>query len=342
MKHLISKEGFEKLKAEWEHLKYEERPAMINQVQAAAAEGDRSENAAYTYGRMRVREIDRRLRELDRILDGAKIVENVAPEDGSIKFGATIKMLDIKNKREKTYSIVGEKEIDPLKGRISMKSPIGGLPITIKSTLWQGNREISIERIGSTKLGHRLVSLKELDVLPWQDRRLIEMQIRQAEPGNAPIKIKRQFFIEGDSVPIDTFIVASDNYYLACEQGNHCVDSRELGFFTKERILGRYIKQPDIVKQFVLKKAQEFQKTFFPIKKKEIAEDAPQETPKEEPKKNKSDVEIIKVEIGENGKPQQTQDIKTNNGPERVQQIKRPHAIKAIDPIKEPTKGQKK
>lgn len=125
MKHLISKEGFEKLKAEWEHLKYEERPAMINQVQAAAAEGDRSENAAYTYGRMRVREIDRRLRELDRILDGAQVVETQAPTDGTIKFGATIKMRDTKTKREKTYSIVGEKEIDPLQGRISMKSPIG-------------------------------------------------------------------------------------------------------------------------------------------------------------------------------------------------------------------------
>ena len=48
MKHMISKEGFEKFKAEWEQLKYVERPAMINQVQAAAAEGDRSENAAYT------------------------------------------------------------------------------------------------------------------------------------------------------------------------------------------------------------------------------------------------------------------------------------------------------
>ena len=83
MKHLISKEGFEKFKAEWEHLKYVERPAMINQVQAAAAEGDRSENAAYTYGRMRVREIDRRLRELDRILDGAQIVENAATKEGS-------------------------------------------------------------------------------------------------------------------------------------------------------------------------------------------------------------------------------------------------------------------
>lgn len=125
MKHVISKEGFEKYKAEWEQLKYVERPAMINQVQAAAAEGDRSENAAYTYGRMRVREIDRRLRELDRILDGAKIVEISAPEDGSIRFGATVKLFDKKTKREKAYSIVGEKEIDPLQGRISLKSPIG-------------------------------------------------------------------------------------------------------------------------------------------------------------------------------------------------------------------------
>lgn len=125
MQHLISKEGFEKYKEEWERLKYVERPEMINQVQAAAAEGDRSENAAYTYGRMRVREIDRRLRELDRILDGAKIIENVAPQDGSIRFGATVTLVDVKTKRKKTYSIVGEKEIDPLQGRISMKSPIG-------------------------------------------------------------------------------------------------------------------------------------------------------------------------------------------------------------------------
>lgn len=125
MKHLISQEGFEKFKAEWEHLKFVERPAMINQVQAAAAEGDRSENAAYTYGRMRVREIDRRLRELDRILDGAQIVASQATNDGSIRFGATVKLRDIKTKRERVYCIVGEKEIDPLQGRISMKSPVG-------------------------------------------------------------------------------------------------------------------------------------------------------------------------------------------------------------------------
>lgn len=125
MKHLISKEGFEKFKAEWEQLKYVERPAMINQVQAAAAEGDRSENAAYTYGRMRIREIDRRLRELDRILDGAQVVESMASDDGSIRFGATVKMKDVKTKRERIYQIVGDKEIDPLQGKISMKSPMG-------------------------------------------------------------------------------------------------------------------------------------------------------------------------------------------------------------------------
>lgn len=125
MKHLISQEGFDKFKAEWEHLKFVERPAMINQVQAAAAEGDRSENAAYTYGRMRVREIDRRLRELDRILDGAQVVAAPASDDGSIRFGATVKMKDVKTKRERVYSIVGEKEINPLEGKISMKSPVG-------------------------------------------------------------------------------------------------------------------------------------------------------------------------------------------------------------------------
>ena len=141
---------------------------------------------------------------------------------------------------------------------------------------------------------------------------------------------------------MDTFIVASDNYYLACEQGNHCVDSRELGFFTKERILGRYIKQPDIVKQFVLKKAQEFQKTFFPIKKKETEKEAEKTPTKNDFPEIKVEVTTIKMEIDESGKTKPIQETKPNNGPERVQQIKRPHAIKAIDPIKEPSKGQKK
>ena len=69
-----------------------------------------------------------------------------------------------------------------------------GEKIAIKSTLWQGDREINIDRVGATKIANRQVSLKEIDFLPWQDRYLIELQIRQAEPGNAPIKIKRELF----------------------------------------------------------------------------------------------------------------------------------------------------
>ena len=69
-----------------------------------------------------------------------------------------------------------------------------GEKIAVKSTLWQGDREINIDRVGATKIANRQVSLKEVDFLPWQDRYLIELQIRQAEPGNAPIKIKRKLF----------------------------------------------------------------------------------------------------------------------------------------------------
>jgi len=98
---------------------------MQKQVSDAAAEGDRSENAAYTFGRMRLREIDRRLRQLDKLLDGAQIVEAKAPVDGSIRFGAKIQLKEEKTQKLKAYSIVGGEEIDPLQGKISMKSPLG-------------------------------------------------------------------------------------------------------------------------------------------------------------------------------------------------------------------------
>ena len=125
MSNLISKDGFEKLKAEWEHLKYTERPSIQQRVSDAAAEGDRSENAEYTYGRMRLREIDKRLRFLDKILDNAKIVENISSNDGSSRFGAKVSLQEIKTKKIKNYTLVGPQEIDPLQGKISISSPVG-------------------------------------------------------------------------------------------------------------------------------------------------------------------------------------------------------------------------
>ena len=86
-----------------------------------------------------------------------------------------------------------------------------GHKIAVKSSLWQGDREINIDRVGATKIANRQVSLKEVDFLPWQDRYLIELQIRQSEPGNAPITIKRELFrLKPDQIeltpppPLDT------------------------------------------------------------------------------------------------------------------------------------------
>ncbi len=110
---------------EWKRLKFVERPEMQRQVSAAAAEGDRSENAAYTYGKMRLRDIDKRLRALDKIIDHAKVVSTDAPADGSIRFGATVTLEDSKTKRRRTYTLVGVEEIDPLQGKISVNSPVG-------------------------------------------------------------------------------------------------------------------------------------------------------------------------------------------------------------------------
>ncbi len=110
---------------EWKRLKFVERPEMQRQVGAAAAEGDRSENAAYTYGKMRLRDIDRRLRTLDRILDRVKVVSTEAPADGSIRFGATVSLRESRTGKTRVYTLVGVEEIDPLQGRISVNSPVG-------------------------------------------------------------------------------------------------------------------------------------------------------------------------------------------------------------------------
>jgi hypothetical protein len=109
----------------------------------------------------------------------------------------------------------------------------------VKSSLWQGKREMPLERIGSTKLGNRLVSLQEIDYMPWQDRFLVELQIFLAEPGNTPIHIKRELYSAKDSSKISYYVVPEDCYYLICEKSNHCADSREIGYFTKNRLLGR-------------------------------------------------------------------------------------------------------
>jgi transcription elongation factor GreB len=122
-KRPISADGLEKLKLEWEELWYRTRPKLLEEIAAAAAQGDRSENAEYIYGKKKLREIDKRLRQLDDKIGKSVVIEG-GRSSGTIVFGARVRMRR-SDGREMTVQIVGVDEIDPVEGRISMDSPIG-------------------------------------------------------------------------------------------------------------------------------------------------------------------------------------------------------------------------
>ena len=121
----ITRRGAERLHAELLRLLNEERPKVTAEVSAAAAQGDRSENAEYIYGKKRLREIDRRIHFLQRRLDTCTVVVPSEQTDASrIYFGATVSLEDEDGNRT-TYQIVGADEIDAKAGRISVDSPLG-------------------------------------------------------------------------------------------------------------------------------------------------------------------------------------------------------------------------
>src|SRR5690606_19885729 len=106
--------GAQALAAELAHLATNERPRVVQEVADAAAQGDRSENAEYIYGKKRLREIDRRLRFLTKRLDDARVVDiSQAPEDSErVFFGAIVEVEDDQGQRKK-YQLVGPDESNP-------------------------------------------------------------------------------------------------------------------------------------------------------------------------------------------------------------------------------------
>lgn len=120
----ITREGQRRLRDELERLWHGERPKVTADVQAAAAQGDRSENAEYIYGKKRLREIDRRIRFLSKRLDVLRVVEPGAHgDDGRAFFGAWVTVED-EDGVEATYRIVGPDEIDLARRHISVASPV--------------------------------------------------------------------------------------------------------------------------------------------------------------------------------------------------------------------------
>ncbi len=121
----LTRAGAERMHRELLRLLNEERPKVTAEVSAAAAQGDRSENAEYIYGKKRLREIDRRIRFLQKRLDTATIVNPAEQTDQRrVYFGATVTLEDEEGAKT-TYQIVGSDEIDTQGGRISVESPIG-------------------------------------------------------------------------------------------------------------------------------------------------------------------------------------------------------------------------
>jgi len=120
----ITPEGAQRLRGELEQLWREERPRVTQAVAAAAAQGDRSENAEYIYGKRRLREIDRRVRFLRRRLDGMVIVDRPPADARRVFFGAWVLLESAEGVRTR-YRIVGPDEFDMAAGYISMDSPLG-------------------------------------------------------------------------------------------------------------------------------------------------------------------------------------------------------------------------
>lgn len=112
------------MQAEYDQLWGEERPRVTREVSAAAAQGDRSENAEYIYGKKRLREIDSRLEFLNRRLQEVTISEPRDRGDGRVYFGAWVRVSDEEGE-ESLYQLVGPDEFDVKNGRISIDSPVG-------------------------------------------------------------------------------------------------------------------------------------------------------------------------------------------------------------------------
>jgi transcription elongation factor GreB len=119
----ITPGGARRLKEELHRLLATDRPEVVRTVSWAASNGDRSENGDYIYGKRRLREIDRRIRFLQKRLEAARVVDPLAQKGDRVVFGATVTVADEEGE-ERTYRIVGIDESEPTVGKVSWISPL--------------------------------------------------------------------------------------------------------------------------------------------------------------------------------------------------------------------------
>lgn len=150
----ITPAGFARMRSEYDQLFGEERPKLVETIAWAAANGDRSENGDYIYGRKRLREIDRRLVYLAKAMKDAKVVDPASqPSRDQVRFGATVELADEDDSR-RTLTIVGDDEADASAGRIGWSAPLARALLGAK---------VGDERIVRLPVGEKSIAILRID-----------------------------------------------------------------------------------------------------------------------------------------------------------------------------------
>ncbi len=123
-KEPMSMHGYNKICAELKQLKEVERPNIVKEIDIARGHGDLKENAEYHAAKEKQRFIEARIVDLSEIIASAQVIDPSALAHNKVSFGSTIKILNLDNDKEFSYTIVGSVESDPAKGLISFGSPI--------------------------------------------------------------------------------------------------------------------------------------------------------------------------------------------------------------------------
>lgn len=122
---LITEYGYQKIVREFKKLAEVEKPYWVKEKEIAAQHGDRSENAEYISAKEMIRNIDKRLRFLDKIINNSDVIDTSKIPHVKVNFGSCVKLLDLEANEEKVYIIVGTYETNPNEKKISNKSPLG-------------------------------------------------------------------------------------------------------------------------------------------------------------------------------------------------------------------------
>jgi transcription elongation factor GreA len=150
----MTREGFEELKDELEHLKKNERPKVVEAIEEARAHGDLSENAEYDAAKEKQGFIEGRIEELEGLISHAEIIDPADLSGDRVKFGATVTIFDFESDGEKTYQIVGDEEADIENNCISYTSPIAQALI---------GKQVAEEVTIDTPSGDKVVEITEVE-----------------------------------------------------------------------------------------------------------------------------------------------------------------------------------